>query len=764
MKKQSKLLGQFLVILLFLGTSVLKAESNGPCAIESMAIEFLDCNSDGTYNVEIYYTVLNPVGDTLSLFINSEHHADYIIGGSITVNNVEPSDIFETDIFYLCMKADEDCYYSLDFEQPECLCDGPCSVEDIQVLILECNEFHNTYTAQVFYTITNPGHELVYVTINGVYYGEFPIGESIIIDGITPRPNSDYDIIQICAADECCGLYEYLQEDCDDNGEDCNIYDIEIVDYVCSTNSDGYAAIWLNYEVDNPLDSIIWINVNGNEMGGWLVGETISFDVSSDAANLVITLFFDGTDCSETIEIPNVCPGDCDWDGMELDGFKCFDGGYFTTLYYNVNNPPNDEVFLVINGAGLGDFPVNEPISWEAKSSPQIEVFMYFYSEATDTICTITQIFDNPCFECNSGCLEGQLDYTYECLGTGAYSLNISPTLECGADTIPLLITVNNQITIPYNSNENWIFDVIENDPDTDILSVEVCYENHPECCVIYALTPPPCDNNLPCSVDSVMVYLNCVGDNSYYMEGFAVLSNPGNDFIDVFLDSTLVGFYEIDENGFAGIYSGKDNLFVLEPNTSYDITVCVNDKSECCTTYTAVTEDCNVSCECLEFLGFEVIATECGDDNTYLMEFEYDFLCDTVSIQINNGPVEFYYGEGASTIEGIQAADEPLVTICLANNPDCCIEYDWIQPQCFNGDDPVEQLVSISLNNSEMIVDTKEYSQVGLIDINGRKVRSHGNKAMQHRINTTGLTTGVYLVNIIEPTRISTQKVFISN
>jgi len=669
----------------------LMAEINGPCAIESINIEFLECNTDGTYNVELYYTIVNPIGDTLSLFINSEHHGDYEIGGSLTISNIEPSDVFDTDLFFLCMKEDEDCFIDQNFAHPDCLCDGPCAIEDIQVLVLECDEDENTYTAQVFYTINNPGHDVVHVTINYEYFGSYPIGENIIIEGITPRPNSDYDIIQICAAEECCGEFEYMQEDCSDSNDPCNIFNIEIVNFICSNNGVGFAAIWLEYDAINAPDSIIYVTLNGEEIGGWTVGNTISFDVSTDAQFLDISLFFDNTDCSESLEIANLCEdNDCGWQDIQLVGVECLENEYFALVEYFILNPPFDEVYLSVNGASEGSFSVNQPIAFEGLTTPEIEIYLYFYSEETDTICGIAQTFDNPCFECDFGCLTGQLEYSYTCVddgnGQNGYSLIIEPELECGTDSLDLLITINNQISLTYNSSENWIFDFIPMNPNSDFFSVSVCYEDNPDCCFDYEFLQPPCENNLPCAIDSAMVYLNCVNDNLYYLEGFALITNPTGDFVDVFLDSTYVGLFEITNNNVVEIFTGDTQIFTLEPNSLYDITICVNDNPDCC-------------------------------------------------------------------------------SICLYSELNCCSVFPWDQPECFgDDDDPVEQLYSIQINDSEIVIETKEISQIGLLDTSGRKVRSHGSAAHQHRINTTGLTTGIYLVNVIEPTRIVTKKVFVSN
>jgi len=764
MIKHIRIVSVLSICLLSLQINLLKAESNGPCAIEDLTIELIDCNADGTYNVELYYTILNPVGDTLSLFINSELHDDYVIGGSLTVNNVEPSDLFETDIFFLCMKEDEDCYASLDYAHPECLCEGPCEVEDIQVLILECDASTNTYTAQIFYTISNSTHEDVEVSINNEYYGSFPIGESIIVEGIIPRPDTDYDIVQICASDECCGVFEFLQEDCFNNNDPCNIYDIEIVDFICSP-AGTYSAIWLEYEVTNPLDSIIYVALNGDPIGGWNVGEQISFDVPQDAQTFVITLFFDGTDCLTELDIENIC-GECNWGDIELNGIECLENEYFALLNYFISNPPFDEVYLAINGAGEGAFPVNEPIAFEGVSSEVIEVYMYFYSEATDTICEITQEFKNPCFECDNGCLQGQLDYVYECYeNQGGYYLEIEPLLECGPDSLDLLITINDQITGAYNSSQNWIFDFVPINPSSDFFTVEVCYQNNPGCCILYEFLQPDCEINLPCSIDSADVYLNCVNDNQYYLEGYALVTNYTDDNVDVWIDSIYAGSYEISQNGFVDIHSPEDSLlFNLIPNSEYNITICVNDNPECCWTVTVLTEVCDDICACLDETEISNVNAECQDDGNYIMTFAMVSLCDTVVVTVNYGEQHIIYGEGTYTIDNIEAIDEPNISICLFSNPNCCAFLPWDQPQCFDTDDPVEQLVGIAVKDSEIVVETEIASSIGLIDIGGRLVRSHGLEGNTHRINTTGLSTGIYLVNIIEPRRIVSKKVFISN
>ena len=762
MTKLKLILKTSTLIFILFSCNIILAEETGPCSIETMTLELLECNTDGTYDVELYYTVLNPVGDTLSLFINSVHHDDYIIGGSLTIENVEPSDIFDTDIFFLCMKEDEDCYISLDFAQPDCLCDGPCEVEDIQVLVLECDSITNTYAAQIFYTINNPGHEVVHVTINNEYYGTFPVGQTIIIEGITPRPNSEYDIVQICASDECCGEFEYLPVDCEGGNDACDIFDIEIVEFTCSPGG-TFDVIWIEYEVINPADSIIHVAVNNNYAGGWIVGEPISLEVPTGIEEVVVTVFFDDVNCTETITFDNICEDGCNWGDIEINGLECLEEEYFATLNYSILDPPFDEVYLILNGVAYGGYPVNEPIQIADLITEVIEVHLYFYSEETDTICSIMQIFDHPClFNCDTECITAEFEWEYDCYDADpGFYLLMTPFLECATDSINLEVTINGSVTDLYNSAEEWEFEFVPNIPNE--MTVQICYADNPDCCTFYSLPAPECDNNnLSCAVDTAMVYLNCEFDNLYYLEGYAHVVNPDNDFIDVFIDDIFAGSYAIDESNFAGIFS--DSLLVLEPNTEYEILICVTDSPNCCTTVTAITAHCSNSCECLELTDFVNISTECQANGNLSVSIAVGSLCDTISLQVNGSEQLSISVEGTYTFQNVEAVDEPNIYFCLANSPNCCASIPWNQPQCLGGDDPVEQLFKIDVNRTELVVETEEESSLGLFDTQGRMVRRHGENRTRHILSTTGLTTGVYLVNIIEPTQIRTKKVFISN
>ncbi len=758
--KNTFLLTKLFSIICLLSLSLfLHAEENGPCAIESMNIEFLACNEDGTYNVELYYTVLNPVGDSLSLFINSEHHGDFLIGGSLTIENVQPSELFDNDLFFLCMTEDEDCNISMNFVQPECDCIGPCEIEDIQVLTLDCDPSTGTYTAQIFYTVSNPDHDVVHVSINNVDYGEFPVGSQILIDGISPRPNSVYDIVEICAAEECCSAYEYIPEDCGENNGECGISNIEIVEYVCSSVG-TYSAIWINYDFINPIDSTVHVILNEEYIGAWPLGQTISFDVVSldEVLELILVM---GDSCFETLVFDNVCGDECNWGDVEINPIECDSLSYVGELFHFIANPPFDEVFLEINGVGWGGYEVNTPIIIEGLNEGDIEVEFYFFSEETDTICSFLTVLPYPCSDCNVECIDGEFEWIYECSENDpGFYLELYPFLECGTDSIDLIVSVNGGDYLNYNSAEPWIFDFVGNQEEA--MTVNVCYADNESCCNLFTLPAPPCFDNANCAVDSVQINLNCDENNNYYLEGFAIVSNPGNAFVDVFIDTIYAGYYPINDNNFVSIFS--DPIFNLAPNTEYEISVCVNDNPDCCNNVTVSTEICFNSCDCLEENFFELFEVGCMDNGNYWIFGEYASECDSSLLQINNGPGTVLIGSDTITISNIQPSDIPLISMCLINAPDCCSAYEWDQPQCFNNDDPVEQLVKIVVQNSEIIVETEEVASIGLIDIGGRLVRTHGERGRQHRLDTSGLTSGVYLLNIIEDNRIKSKKVFVAN
>ena len=758
----NQLLRLTIIICFCLSASPSIADSTGPCSIDNMSVELIECNEDGTYDVNLYYSISNPADGTLSVFVNTIHYGDFTIGGPLLIENISPSEFYDTDIFLLCFTENEDCNYTYEFLQPECLdCVGPCSVSDIQVQILGCSEDGTNYTAQIFYTVNNPDHETIHLYINYEYYGEYEIGQSIIIDGIYPREQSDEDIIQLVINDMCSGEFEYPQPDCLNNTDFCNIFDIEIVDWIC--NADGILnAIFIDYQVINPSDSLINLEINGENYGGYSVGEIIGVDVQGN--EFFITLSFENGDCGESEQFFISCT-DCNWGGIEVGEFECEGdllGGF---IFYNYQNPPSEEVFVEIDGIGIGPNPVNEPIFF-VSGNELVDIFLYFNIDG-DTLCTTELVVDNPCFEnCDLGCLDGILTTSYECYESDpGYYLEINADLAC--DSTLLIVSVDPGTIYSYYSNETWVFDFVPYS-STGQLNVNVCFDENPNCCTTYVLEEPPCNTNL-CSIDSMDVVVNCIENGLYYLEGYAYTSNVDDGaYAYVYLSSPseliLIDTFPVVED-FVQIFN-EGAPFPYTPG-SYELVVCIGDlEEECCESIVVTIEDCSPDC-CVDQTE-AVIQTECLNDSLTYFIISYNIPCspdESLTIFVdNNQPMSIPSGQGEFELESIPIVDNPTVTICQ-NELDCCKTFTYDYANCFNGPDDSENFApEITMEQNHILIKTKDDSTVQLLDSNGRAVLNDGALRKQHSILSSHFPTGIYFISVMGPHNRVTKKMLISN
>ena len=111
--------------------------------------------------------------------------------------------------------------------------------------------------------------------MNNEYVDFFDIGVPIIIENVVPRPDSDYEHIQICINDneDCCLEFEFIEPNCPEE-EECAIIFIEEEFLGCNDDNSAY-SMEINYSVTNTNQDLIDLWVNNESIGTYEIGEEI---------------------------------------------------------------------------------------------------------------------------------------------------------------------------------------------------------------------------------------------------------------------------------------------------------------------------------------------------------------------------------------------------------------------------------------------------------------------------------------------------------
>ncbi len=241
------------------------------CEINELNVE-VECLSDGTFIAYINFEHQGTSGQ-VDIRGNGTAYGEFdvaklpIILGPLEANT---GLLYEFVVFDV---EDEDCKSV--FELGLVNCDNEnkdCELSNLRVDEIDCDLDNGTYDASVFFQFQNPGNDFFDVWVNNEYYGFYPFAENppFQIIGITPRANSDYDIIRVCVNDneECCIVLEYEKPACFNttNPDDPKITNIEIETLDCNEQGTSY-SINLNFETENFSGDQFYLWVNDFSMG-----------------------------------------------------------------------------------------------------------------------------------------------------------------------------------------------------------------------------------------------------------------------------------------------------------------------------------------------------------------------------------------------------------------------------------------------------------------------------------------------------------------
>jgi|GEM_PF-2840931 len=257
------------------------------------------------------------------------------------------------------------------------------------------------------------------------------------------------------------------------------------------------------------------------------------------------------------------------------------------------------------------------------------------------------------------------------------------------------------------------------------------------------------------CFIDDLEVFdMECDTDSTYSMTFNVEIVDPGNEFIDVWVNNEFWDFYEI-----AALPITITGIIPRE--SDYDIIqICVNDNEFCCVVLEYMVPDCidDGACSISEL---EVFDMECDTDSTYSMTFNADVIngpSDFIEVSVNNDFLGvFDISELPITVSGItpRDAEEDIIMICAGDLDACCTAIEYVAPDCLiDNIQEVEQEFSIYPNPvSETLFIQSDSSLINprviIYDSVGREVLVHS--GINSQLSVSMLASGVYQLAIFE-------------
>ena len=684
----------FYTILLLIGFSFSQIESSSANGLNILDVNIIACDSiNNTYDAYIVVDVPNLNIDSLIVNSNGNAGQTFSVGDSIIIYNIvpEPNTLF--DFVLICATNVPDCCADFQYLQPDCLSSNNCSIE-IEENILACDTTDGSYDVEVLYNITGSTSDFYYLYINGNIVDTFEIGDTLVVFDVMPLANSSVDVITICASDlNCCLEYEYNQPDCNTQNDECAIINIVEESIIC--HPDGSYDVTFYYDIENPSSDSIEVFLNNEFAGVFEISDSIQiYDVVSipnyyyDYITICVN---DNPDCCSSYEYiqPNCNVGDCEVVFIEEEIFSCdsLDGSYDMEIYYSIEDPNNDFLDLWVNNEYIGFYEIGDSlIVFDVEPRPNSNYDIIKICVNDNPNCCLEYEYLPPnCGSSNDCFIEEIEEQIIACDSiNGTYDMEVYYNITNNSTDFYILYVNGNVVDTFQNGDDLVVLDVSPmSNSNFDVITI--CSSDL-ACCLEYEYAQPNCDNqNDECEVIYVQHgNITCNPNGSYDITFYYDIENPTSDSLEVFLNNEFAGFFAITKDiSFDGV--------IPRPNSNDDIiTICVDGNDDCCYSYEYVQPDCNsTNCEVL-FIEEEIFNCD-SVTGTYDMQIFYQIQNGNnnfVDLWVNNEYVDAYViGDSIVLFDVTPRSNTSydIITICLNDDPNCCLSYEYLQPDCLD-------------------------------------------------------------------------------
>ncbi len=213
----------------------------------------------------------------------------------------------------------------------DCEDDDECEISELEVEVGECNN-DETYSLTINFEYEGTDQEFfdLYVR-NDEFIGYYALADLPLTIENFELSGYDNDYIKVCINDnlDCCEEIEWEAPDCDGNGDDCEISELEVEVGEC--NNDDTYSLTINFEYENTGDQEFFdLFVRNNVLIGYFALADLpltieNFELSGYDNDYIKVCINDNSDCCEEIEWE---APDCDGDGDD-----CYEFVFPITMY-----------------------------------------------------------------------------------------------------------------------------------------------------------------------------------------------------------------------------------------------------------------------------------------------------------------------------------------------------------------------------------------------------------------------------------------------
>jgi hypothetical protein len=647
---------------------------NQGCDIEAVVAETTACNDDGEYSLVLdleYFGVPTSFEVTIPELGFS---AVYGLGEfPISVPGL-PGDggTYQVNIG----ATDCNAFTEILFEAPACTIG--CVFNNVIAEPHPCED--GTFLVDIEVQVNDPGDLGYFIFADGEIFGPYDYSEPFVTlgpfagDGVTV-----YDFLILDFANPTCfGYVEVGPKSCDDEN-DCQILELSAIPQGC--NGDGTYDLLLDIQVEEPQDDLLfWFYINGDYAGqstlAALPGLLINIPlVNAGEVAAFKACIFDQPDCCIEVDYPqpDCSPNNCPVDNVTVDFAFCDTTGFYVELDFDSPSPNTAGSYRIFGNGEIYDtlgYNVDRPIIVGPFDPYTDNIYQLIVADLQQPNCS--DFVDFPAFDCEEGqevCIDFSAFDGFTAAGGGsggvigtesgvevAYEAlpnNFPTALEVADNPYPAFAEADGSVLIFSNAKAGFEVGSLPGTVSSRTMTM---------------------DFHFPTWVDSIQVFANGEDFDFIYLP---LPTNPGE--VQLGDDITLGFDYSTPATtGKITVEGPIESLyFSLLPNYTMVLdNLCITN---------VVDESCGIE-------NVEAEALGCDADGKYKLFLDFEVQNpgnDFFDLYDSEGNlIDFFaLGELPLELEGFGLADgsQDSLTICINDNPDCCVNVAYEVPDCDN-------------------------------------------------------------------------------
>jgi len=646
------------------------------CSISDLSVEETFCDLDGTFDVVIDFSILNPGNSGFTLAGNGTNYGTFQYSDlPLTIENL----VGDNSTAYEFVVTDvelQDCSASMDLGLINC---PVCSISDLSVTQGDC-QTDGTFDVVIDFNVANTISDFFNIAGNGTNYGDFEYSDlPITIENLAGDNATAYEFVVTDTDDSNCSAAMTLGVvDC----PICNISDLSVTQGGCQM--DGTFDVVVNFNVANPSSNSFTLVGNGTDYGTFeyanlpITIENLVGD-NSTAYEFIVT-DTENANCSAATGLGVVnCPV-CSISDLSVTQGDCqTDGTFDVVVNFNAANPSSDSFTLAGNGTNYGTFEyANLPITIENLAGDNSTAYEFVVTDMENSNCSAAMelgVVDCPI--CSISNLMVDLGM---CNDNGTYSLTLNFEHENTA-------SVNFSVFSGETSIGSFAY--------ADLPVTIEAFQNMEG--AMQSITVSDNDN-LDCSATTEFEGLDCPVLECFISNVVAEAhecDEDGNFLVDIdfdVVDGGSMGFTIVGNGTNYGTFEYGMDFYTIGPlagdgETIYEFIVS-DVENEGCSAFTGFEAaiDCSPPCNIFDVA---VHLGSCNDDGTYslTLNFEHENTTND-SFDLHFGEISlgsFAYSDLPLTIESFptDGGDFDSITISDNDNADCSTTFEFEALDC---------------------------------------------------------------------------------